>query len=80
MMDVVADIGAIIGGLFMIIGGATICFALVALLASLATELWIDASNRFRDICKAESLIHEYKRERDKYMKWKEETNGKHNA
>ena len=36
----------------------------------------IAASNRFRDICKAESLIFEYRRERKEYLWWKEHVKG----
>lgn len=34
--------------------------------------MWIKASNAWRGILKAESLIYEYKQNRDKYLEWKE--------
>ena len=33
---------------------------------------WIKASNAWRGILKAESLIYEYKQNRDEYLKWRE--------
>ena len=42
----------------------------------LVETAWIAASNRFRDICKAESLIFEYRRERKEYLWWKEHVKG----
>mgnify|MGYP000328619046 CR=1 FL=1 len=51
-------------------GGAILASLLLAGLFLLMCEAWILASNRFRDICKAESLIHEYRRNREKFLEW----------
>ena len=32
---------------------------------------WIEFSEKFRDICKAESMIFEYRKNRDKFMEWR---------
>lgn len=51
-------------------GGAILASLLLAGLFLLMCEAWILASNMFRDICKAESLIHEYRRNREKFLEW----------
>ena len=72
-----------VGYTFMIIGGTFLVIFLIATIASIVCFAWIHASNRFRDICKAESLIHEYRRNREKFLEWlemekkKEDCNGK---
>lgn len=58
---------------FLVVGGIGIAVLLLALLVWLAGVAWIAASERWRDICKAESLIHEYRREREKYLQWKKQ-------
>ena len=76
MNDTLTNLACVLGAVFMIGSAAFI----VAVLAGLAWDylgtLWIDASNKWRNICKAESLIHEYRREREKYLAWKEAHNG----
>lgn len=58
----------IIGSIFVIL--FLLCFGWWAL-----SSIWIAASNKFRDICRAESLIFEYRRERDAYLRWKKTDN-----
>ena len=58
---------------FLVVGGLGIAVLLLALLVWLAGVAWIAASERWRDICKAESLIHEYRREREEYLQWKKQ-------
>ena len=50
--------------------------ALIACLGYLTAAAWIKASNAWRRILKAESLIYEYKQNRDEYLKWKEVVGG----
>ena len=45
--------------------------AVIGILLFLAFDIWEYASNRFRDVCKAESLIFEYRKNRDDYLEWK---------
>lgn len=45
--------------------------AVIGVLLWLALDIWEWASNRFRDVCKAESLIFEYRKNRDDYLEWK---------
>ena len=63
-------------GLIVIIIGS-ICVILFALCFCwwALSSIWIAASNKFRDICRAESLIFEYRRERDAYLQWKKTDN-----
>ena len=58
---------------FLVVGGIGIAVLLLALLVWLAGVAWIAASERWRDICKAESLIREYRREREEYLQWKKQ-------
>ena len=76
MNDTLTNLAYVIGALFMIGGGACIVAFLVGIAWDFIGTIWIDASNKWRNICKAESLIHEYRREREKYIAWKEEHNG----
>ena len=50
--------------------------ALIAWLVYWMAIMWIKASNAWRGILKAESLIYEYKKNRDKYLEWKEAVDG----
>ena len=60
-------VGMILCGL----GGGLLCLAVLALLLQVACAAWTSFSNRFRDICKAESLIFEYRKNRHDFMVWK---------
>ena len=66
-----------IGAFFMIAGGAFLVAAVVGIVAYIAVIIWISASNKFRSICKAESLIFEYRRNREELLEWKGEQDGK---
>ena len=61
-----------LGYAFVIIGGVELVFLLLAVIGLAACKAWISASNKFRDICKAESLIHEYRRNREEFLRWLE--------
>lgn len=60
----------IVGVFFVTIGGIAAVLAALCFFWWLADIAWIAASNRFRDICKTESLIHEYRRNREKFLEW----------
>ena len=62
----------LIGEVFLYAGGTILVLFVLSLFGQVAGIAWIVASNKWRDICKAESLIHEYRRNRKDYMKWKE--------
>ena len=51
-------------------GGVILASLLLAGLFLLMCGAWILASNSFRDICKAESLIREYRRNSEKFLEW----------
>lgn len=59
-----------VGKLICGMGGGLLALAILALLLIVACYLWIDASERFRDICKAESMIFEYRKNRNDFMYW----------
>lgn len=74
--DTLTILACVVGAVFMI-GGAAFIVTVIAMVAwDYLGTLWIDASNKWRNICKAESLIHEYRREREKYLAWKGAHNG----
>lgn len=63
------------GATVLIIGGCLLIVAGVGLAALLVANIWIAASNKWRSILRAESLIYEYRKNRDEFMRWKNETN-----
>lgn len=72
MMFLFEQVARNIGFSFMLVGGLLLFGVLVALAARLMCELWIGVSIRFRSILKAESLIYEHRRCREKFVKWLE--------
>ena len=65
-----------IGKLIFGVGGGVFCLLVIGLLAYFACEAWVMFSNRFRDICKAESLIFEYRKNRHDFLIWKNTKDG----
>lgn len=54
-------------------GGCLLVAAGVGLAALLVANIWIAASNKWRRILRAESLIYEYRQNRDEFLRWKYE-------
>ena len=66
-MDAVfRNIGIIVCGL----GGGLLSLAIVGFLGWLVCCAWAAFSNKFRAICKAESLIFEYRKYREQFLAW----------
>lgn len=66
-MDAVfRNIGIIVCGL----GGGLLCLAIVGFLGWVVCCAWVAFSNKFRAICKAESLIFEYRKYHEQFMAW----------
>lgn len=63
----------VIGQYICIVGGFLFALILSGFLAYLAVSIWVAFSNKFRNVCKAESLIFEYRKERNEYLKWRKE-------
>jgi len=59
-----------LGKAFVVIGGTALLILLAAVIVCAACFAWIFASNAFRNICKAESMIHEYRKNREKFLHW----------
>ena len=57
------------------LGAISIGGILAALLAQLLCEAWMAASNKFRKVCRGESLIFEYWKNREEFLKWRESKN-----
>ena len=68
-----AEIATWLGGFIMVSGGILLTIALLALLGWLACQAWRSFSNMFRAVCRAEGLIHEYRRNREEFLIWKSE-------
>lgn len=66
-----------LGTILMGTGGALLVMALIFFIGWLVCIAWIAFSDRFRAICKAESLIFEYRKNREKFLEWKEANHGK---
>ena len=62
----------IVGFIVCGIGGFLFAFFLIAILAGFACVTWIAVSEKFRDICQAESLIFEYRKNRQAFLLWKQ--------
>lgn len=77
MMDLLTELACVLGGLLMIFGACVVFIGLVAAIKDWIASIWIDGSNKWRAICSTESLIHEYKKNREDYLRWKESFNGK---
>lgn len=67
MNDVAFWTGIIILG----VGGTLLALCIIGLLAYFTSAVWVVFSEKFRDICKAESLIREYRKNRTEFMAWK---------
>ena len=72
MKDYYETVGVILCGL----GGGLLCLLVIGLLAHFVCVAWVAFSNKFRDICKAESLIFEYRKNRHEFMVWKNTKDG----
>ena len=60
----------VIGQFFCGLGGSLLMVALIGFIVDLACMAWIEASNKFRAICRAESMIFEYQKHRNDFMYW----------
>lgn len=67
----VNEFALLVGQLIVGLGGACFAVAIVGFLGWLAGMTWIMFSDTFRNICKAESLIFEYRKNRTEFMAWK---------
>lgn len=66
MENVYRFVGVIVCGL----GGTLLCIAIAGFCAWLASCAWVAFSDKFRSICKAESLIFEYRKHRERFLNW----------
>ena len=64
-----------IGAAFMLIGGVALVAIVLGLAVYAAGLAWIAASNKWRDILRAESLIYEYRMNREAYIEWRGKAN-----
>lgn len=64
-----------IGAAFMLIGGVMLVAIVLGVAVYAAGLAWIAASEKWRDILRAESLIYEYRMNREYYIEWREKAN-----
>ena len=64
-----------IGAAFMLIGGVALVAIVLGLAVYAAGLAWVAASNKWRDILRAESLIYEYRMNREAYIEWRKNAN-----
>lgn len=67
---------SLIGAVMCHVGGAIFALGILSILGWIVCEIWIAVSDRFRSVCKAESLIFEYRKNRSEFMAWKQEKDG----
>ena len=72
-MELIDNVMMNTGALVLVVGGCLLIAAVVGLAALLVANIWIAASNKWRRILRTESLIYEYKQNRDEFMRWKHE-------
>lgn len=65
-----------VGMIVSVMGAIAIIIALLLFVWWGLSCIWIAASNKFRDICKAESLIFEYRIYREQFMTWLKKEEG----
>ena len=73
MMSGFETTAELIGKAFMCVGGVISAVFALGLAAEIAAEVWIAASNKWRSILEAESLIYEYRKNRKDYLLWREQ-------
>ncbi len=65
------DIALLIGCVLMGVGGTLLALTILFAIGYALCCVWIAFSDNFRAICKAESLIYEYRKNREKFLEWK---------
>ncbi len=75
-MELIDAVMMNIGAFVLITGGLLLLAALTGLVVYLVGQIWIEASKRWRAILRVESLIYEYKLNREEFLRWKEEQDG----
>ena len=61
-----------IGEILLIVGGSFLAAAMFAVALWLACIAWTMFSVTFRKICQTESLIFDYRKNREKFLEWRE--------
>lgn len=70
MTEAVDSVMMNIGAFFTIAGGIIMMLFVVGMVGYLVALLWISACNKWRAICRAESLIFEYRKNRKDFLRW----------
>lgn len=76
MMELIDAVMMNVGAFVLIAGGLLLLAALTGLVVYLVGQIWTETSKRLRAILRVESLIYEYKRNREEFLRWKEEQDG----
>lgn len=70
------NVPVVLGWIVLTLGGILLTACILLFLAWLVSFAWVAFSENFRAICKAESLIYEYRKNREKFLEWKEKEDG----
>ena len=70
---VVEKVAMIVGNIVLCLGGAMFATAIIGFLGWFLCIAWVAFSEAFRPICKAEQLIFEYRKNREKFLEWRTE-------
>lgn len=62
-----------IGKVMCIIGGGSLALLILGVIGYFTGCAWVRLSNKFRGICREESMIFEYKKHRKDFLRWVEE-------
>lgn len=61
----------IIGFSMVLLGGLALSACIIGFLFGLVADIWRTASYKWRGILSGESLIWEYRKNREQYLRWK---------
>lgn len=61
-----------IGECVLFFGGLVMLLSIILLMFWILLSAWIAVSNKFRGVCRAESLIFEYRKNREAFLVWLE--------
>lgn len=65
-----------VGVVVCVLGGGILGIAIACFFGWLALCAWALFSNQFREVCKAESMIFEYRKYRKEFLAWIESKDG----
>ena len=65
-----------VGAVVCVLGGGLLGIAIACFCGWLVSCAWVLFSNQFREMCKCESMIFEYRKYREQFLTWLEMKDG----